>query len=90
MKVTVSASIILEDYLPTTDTDGHNENDERIITLDVPADSGALDVMKAAGIPEDITPLISLNGTIIPLGRQSEQVINEGDHLHFMPSLKGG
>ncbi|MBF2758921.1 MAG: hypothetical protein ISN28_01425 [Ectothiorhodospiraceae bacterium AqS1] len=90
MRVTVSASIMLEDYLPTTESDGQNENSERTITLDLPEASGPLDVMKAAGIPEDAAPLISLNGAVIPRSRQSEQTINEGDHLHFMPSLKGG
>lgn len=90
MKVTVSASIMLEDYLPAAKIDGHDQSEERTITLDVPATSGALDVMKAAGIPEDIAPLISLNGTVIPRSRQAEQIVNEGDHLHFMPNLKGG
>ncbi len=90
MRVRVSASSVLEEYLPSSDSEGASENEGNTVAIDVPAKSNLLEVVEAAGIPADLAPLISLNGVVIPRSRHAEQSVSEDDHLHFMPNLKGG
>lgn len=88
MKVRVSAAGLLEEYLPA-DSDG--EMDVEI--PDIPGTSSAptlLTVMREAGIPENVAPLISLNGGVVPRSQHATQTVSDGDAVHFMPNLKGG
>ena len=88
MKVRVSAAGLLEEYLPA-DSDG--EMDVEI--PDIPGTSSAptlLTVMREAGIPENVAPLISLNGVVVPRSQHATRTVSDGDAVHFMPNLKGG
>lgn len=82
MKVQVTAAGVLEDYLPAG-SDG-------AMTVEAPDDATLVAVMRAAGIPENAKPLISLNGTVVPRSQHATRVVADGDEVHFMPNLKGG
>ena len=88
MKVRVSAAGLLEEYLPA-DSDGET-------TLEIPDIPGPpsaptlLTVMREAGIPENVAPLISLNGVVVPRSQHATRTVSDGDAVHFMPNLKGG
>ena len=85
MKVRVSAAGLLEEYLPA-DSDG-----EATIELpDPPPAATLLTVMREAGIPDSASPLISLNGVVVPRSQHATRIVSDGDAVHFMPNLKGG
>ena len=63
MKVRVSAAGLLEDYLPA-DSDGETT----VEIPDAPPAATLLTVMHEAGIPESASPLIALNGVVVPRG----------------------
>ena len=85
MKVRVSAAGLLEEYLPA-DSDGETT----IEVSDPPPAATLLTVMRAAGIPESASPLIALNGVVVPRGQHATRAVSDGDGVHFMPNLKGG
>ena len=82
MRVRVTVAGVLEDYLPAG-SDGE-------MTVEAPTEATLVAVMRAAGIPEDARPLISLNGAVVPRSQHAERTVSEGDAVHFMPNLKGG
>ena len=85
MKGRVSAAGLLEEYLPAG-SDGET-------AIEIPDPSPAatlLTVMRAAGIPESASPLISLNGVVVPRRQHATRTVSDGDAVHFMPNLKGG
>ena len=82
MKVQVTAAGVLEEHLPAG-SDG-------AMTIEAPNDSTLVAVMQAAGIPESVKPLISLNGTVVPRSQHAARTVADGDAVHFMPNLKGG
>ena len=85
MKVRVSAAGLLEEYLPA-DSDGET-------TIEIPDPPPAptlLTMMRAAGIPDSASPLISLNGVVVPRSQHATRAVSDGDAVHFMPNLKGG
>ena len=85
MKVRVSAAGLLEDYLPA---DSGGETTVEI--PDAPPAATLLTVMREAGIPESASPLIALNGVVVPRGQHAARTVSDGDAVHFMPNLKGG
>ena len=85
MKVRVSAAGLLEEYLPA---DSHGET--TIEFPDPPPAATLLTVMRAAGIPESASPLISLNGVVVPCSQHATRTVSDGDGVQFMPNLKGG
>ena len=82
MKVQVTVAGVLEDYLPPG-SDGAT-------TVEAPDGATLVAVMRAAGIPENAKPLVSLNGTVVPRSQHATRVVADGDEVHFMPNLKGG
>ena len=88
VKVRVTAAGLLEEYLPA-DSDGET-------TIEMPDTPGAPSaptlrtVMREAGIPENASPLISLNGVVVPRSQHATRTVSDGDAVHFMPNLKGG
>ena len=82
MRVQVTAAGMLEEYLPAG-SDG-------AMTVDAPDSATLVAVMQAAGIPESVKPLISLNGTVVPRSQHAARTVADGDAVHFMPNLKGG
>ena len=86
MKVRISAAGLLEEYLPPADSDG-----ETTIEIPDPPPAPTLPaVMRAAGIPDSASPLIALNGVVVPRGQHATRTVSDGDAVHFMPNLKGG
>ena len=85
MKVRVSAAGLLEEYLPA-DSDGETT----IEFPDPPPVATLLTVMREAGIPDSASPLISLNGVVVPRSQHATRTVSDGDAVHFMPNLKGG
>ena len=59
-------------------------------TVETPDDATLVAVMRAAGIPESVKPLISLNGVVVLRSQHTERTVSDGDAVHFMPNLKGG
>ena len=82
MKVRVSAAGLLEEYL-AADSDGK-------MTVEVAGAATLTTVLHAAGIPESASPLISLNGAVVPRSQHATRMVSDGDAVHFMPNLKGG
>ena len=82
MRVRVTATGLLEDYLPS-ESDGE-------MTVEAPEGANLVTVMAAAGIPENAKPLISLNGTVVPRSEHDTRTVSDGDDVYFMPNLKGG
>lgn len=82
MRVQITAAGVLEDYLP--------EGSDGAMTIEAPGNATLLAVMQAAGIPDSVKPLISLNGTVVPRSQHAAQSVADGDEVHFMPNLKGG
>ena len=85
MKVRVTAAGLLEEYLPA-DSDGEMD-------VEIPGAPSAptlRTVMREAGIPENVAPLISLNGVVVPRSQHATRTVSDGDAVHFMPNLKGG
>ena len=82
MRVRVTATGLLEDYLPA-DSDGE-------MAVEAAEGASLLTVMAAAGIPENAKPLISLNGTVVPRSEHATRTVSDGDDVYFMPNLKGG
>ena len=88
MKVRVTAAGLLEEYLPA---DSEGETTIEIPDMpDRPSAPTLLTVMHEAGIPENASPLISLNGVVVPRSRHATRTVSDGDAVHFMPNLKGG
>ena len=86
MKVRVSAAGLLEDYLPAD-----LEGETTVVEIpDAPPAATLLTVMREAGIPESASPLIALNGVVVPRGQHAARTVSDGDTVHFMPNLKGG
>ena len=82
MRVQITAAGVLEEYLP--------EGSDGAMTIEAPEDATLVAVMQAAGIPESVKPLISLNGTVVPRSQHTVRTVADGDAVHFMPNLKGG
>ena len=85
MKVRVSAAGLLEDYLPAG-----SDGETTVEIPDAPPAATLLTVMHEAGIPESASPLIALNGIVVPRGQHAARTVSDGDAVHFMPNLKGG
>ena len=85
MKVRVSAAGLLEDYLPAG-----SDGETTVEIPDAPPAATLLTVMREAGIPESASPLIALNGVVVPRGQHAARTVADGDAVHFMPNLKGG
>ena len=53
----------------------------------LPADSDGETTIE---IPDSASPLIALNGVVVPRGQHATRTVSDGDAVHFMPNLKGG
>ncbi len=82
MKLTFKLYASLTRYLPAG-ASGH------AIELEVPAETTALKLLEAHGVPVAQVHLVLVNGVFVPPSGR-EQPLNEGDKLAVWPAVAGG